>query len=76
MLNCKDHSIEIRKNYSIEDFHDKIKEIMKACSVDQTPLTFLFTDSQIVYESKIDYQLNLNSFYRFLRGYQQYVELR
>ena len=46
--------IEIKKNYGVDDFHEFVKELMKTCALDQTPLCFLFTDSQIVYESFLE----------------------
>lgn len=54
MLGYATKSIEISKNYSIDDFHEFIKEMMKTSSIDQTHQSFLFTDSQIVYESFLE----------------------
>lgn len=45
MLGLGIKSIEIKKNYRFDDFHEFLKELMKTCAIDQVPLCFLFTDS-------------------------------
>lgn len=46
--------IEITKSYSKDNFAEFLKDLFKTCSIDMTPICFLFTDSQIVFESFLE----------------------
>merc|ERR1712182_16517 len=49
---CK--SIEISKNYGISDWHDDLRKVLKTAGGHCKPVTFLFTDTQIKYESFVE----------------------
>ena len=48
MADYKCFQIEIRKGYGNADFHDDLRECLKIAGVQNKPVCFLFSDSQIV----------------------------
>jgi len=54
MLNSKTVNIEVVKGYNRDSFREFIKLIMRASGIDGKQQTFLFTDTQIIYESFLE----------------------
>lgn len=54
MLNSKTVSIEVVKGYNRDSFREFIKLQMRTCGIDGKQQTFLFTDTQIIYESFLE----------------------
>jgi len=50
----KNFSIEIAKNYRDKEFHEDIKYLLRASSIDNIPQAFIFSDTQIVKESFLE----------------------
>ena len=48
------YQIEIKKNYLEKDWYEDIKTLLRQCALDDQPVQFLFTDTQIVYESFLE----------------------
>lgn len=48
------YSIEITKNYREKEWHENIKELLRSAGVDDVKTQFLFSDTQIVYESFLE----------------------
>eukprot|EP00924_Labyrinthula_sp_SR-Ha-C_P002719 maker-scaffold_13-snap-gene-5.1-mRNA-1 protein AED:0.01 eAED:0.01 QI:0/0/0/1/0.66/0.42/7/0/4146 len=46
--------IELVRNYGLNEFHEDVKNVMLQTSVENKPVVFLFTDSQIVDESFVE----------------------
>ena len=54
MADYKCIQIEIRKGYGSPDFHDDLRECLKVAGVQNKPVCFLFSDSQIVNEGFLE----------------------
>lgn len=54
MADYKCIQIEIRKGYSSVDFHDDLRECLKVAGVQNKPVCFLFSDTQIVNEGFLE----------------------
>ena len=52
--NMSCYSIEITKNYREKEWHENIKDLLREVGVEDKPKTFLFADTQIVYESFLE----------------------
>lgn len=50
----KCQSIEITRNFSVEDWHTFLKGLLEVAGCDNQPVVFLFTDSQVVHESFLE----------------------
>eukprot|EP01022_Parablepharisma_sp_SALTPOND_P014052 TRINITY_DN188_c0_g2_i1.p1 TRINITY_DN188_c0_g2~~TRINITY_DN188_c0_g2_i1.p1 ORF type:complete len:4549 (-),score=684.34 TRINITY_DN188_c0_g2_i1:241-13887(-) len=46
--------IEINKNYKEKDFHEDLKKLLKRAGIENQEIMFLFSDSQIMYESFLE----------------------
>jgi len=46
--------IEINKNYKEKDFHEDLKKLLKRAGIEGQEIMFLFSDSQIMYESFLE----------------------
>jgi len=47
-------SIEITKSYRQKEWYEDIKKMLRKCGLDETTVQFLFSDTQIVYESFLE----------------------
>ena len=47
-------SIEITKSYSEKDWHEDIRKLLKMCALEEQTVQFLFSDTQIVFESFLE----------------------
>lgn len=48
------YAIEITKNYREKEWHENIKELLRAAGVEDQKTQFLFSDTQIVFESFLE----------------------
>ena len=46
--------IEITKNYMEKDWHENIRDLLRMCALEEQTVQFLFSDTQIVYESFLE----------------------
>ena len=46
--------IEVVKGYSMRSWRDDIKEVLMSCGIHNTPITFLFVDTQIINEQMLE----------------------
>eukprot|EP00949_MAST-11_sp_MAST-11-sp1_P001615 g1615.t1 len=58
MLEYNIKQIELSKNYGLTEWYDDLKYVIKAAGTGEKPIVFLFTDSQVKYESFV---LDINS---------------
>lgn len=54
MNEMKTFTIEITKSYKEKEFHEDIRMLLKTAAIDNTPMVFLFSDTQIVKESFLE----------------------
>lgn len=47
-------SIEITKSYRQKEWYEDIKKILRRCGLEEETLQFLFSDTQIVFESFLE----------------------
>ena len=59
IANCKISQLQFGKNYNIDSFKADLQKISIAAGADQTPLCFLFIDTQILYEQFLESINNL-----------------
>jgi dynein heavy chain len=52
--NMKTFSIEIAKNYREKEWHEDLRTLLKSAGAECNPTTFLFSDTQIVFESFLE----------------------
>ncbi|KAL4429885.1 hypothetical protein ABPG74_022908 [Tetrahymena malaccensis] len=58
ICNYKLFQIEVIKNYSMKNWREDIKEVLKIAGIENVPVTFLFVDTQIINEQMCE---DLNS---------------
>ena len=46
--------IEIAKNYGLNEWREDVKGVLRTAGMDDTPIVFLFDDTQIVQESFLE----------------------
>jgi dynein heavy chain len=51
IMRCERYQIELVKNYNAESFRGDLQKIAKMAGGERKPLSFIFTDVQIAYES-------------------------
>jgi dynein heavy chain len=54
MNKMNNFSIEITKNYREKEWHENIKELLRKTGVEDEKTQFLFSDTQIVFESFLE----------------------
>jgi dynein heavy chain, axonemal len=54
LLSYEQCSLNLTKNYNIEDFHNDLKKMMEIAAVVHQPVTFVFTDSLMVYDAFLE----------------------
>lgn len=54
IMRCERYQIELVKNYNSESFRGDLQKIAKLAGGERKPLTFIFTDVQIAYESFLE----------------------
>jgi dynein heavy chain len=54
MADCKCFSIEITRGYGLNEFHEDLKTVLMTAGCQNQPITFLFSDTQIVNESFLE----------------------
>jgi dynein heavy chain len=54
MADCKCFSIEITRGYGMNEFHEDLKTVLMTAGCQNQPITFLFSDTQIVNEGFLE----------------------
>jgi dynein heavy chain len=54
MADCKCFSIEITRGYGMNEFHEDLKTVLMTAGCENQPITFLFSDTQIVKEGFLE----------------------
>eukprot|EP00825_Cyclidium_porcatum_P006754 TRINITY_DN1337_c0_g1_i4.p1 TRINITY_DN1337_c0_g1~~TRINITY_DN1337_c0_g1_i4.p1 ORF type:complete len:1759 (+),score=318.71 TRINITY_DN1337_c0_g1_i4:667-5943(+) len=54
IMKCSVNQIELTKNYKQENFREDLAKMMRRAGVERQPVSFIFTDVQIAYESFLE----------------------